>query len=249
MESLNGAKKFRYIFYTLFPSQISIKILLFVEFLQTVSVVLIQFQIESVIMLKLIIATTNIGKIREFNELLKDLPVQLKSLEDFAKIPEVEETGETFAENAELKANYYALKTECWTLADDSGLEVFDLDNAPGVYSARFAGKSATDTENINKLLESLKKINKSERRARFVCAMTISDEAGNIKFTAEGHCYGKITLEPFGDKGFGYDSIFTPTGYSKTFGQIPCEIKHRISHRSVAVNKIMKYFSDFPLP
>ncbi len=169
----------------------------------------------------------------------------MKSLKDFAEIPEVEETGKTFAENAELKAKYYASQTNCWTLADDSGLEVEDLDNAPGIFSARFAGKNASDAENINKLLEDLQKINNSDRKARFVCEMAVSDETGNIKFTAKGFCYGKLAVKPCGYNGFGYDPIFIPNGHFKTFGELPNEIKQQISHRSIAADKIIEYFRD----
>ncbi len=196
-------------------------------------------------MLNLVIATTNKGKIKEFRNLLKDLPVNLLGLDDFAYISEVEETGKTFAENAELKAKYYALKTNCWTLADDSGLEVESLNNAPGVYSARYAGEKASDAENITKLLRELENTLDIRRLARFVCEMTISNEMGEIKFTAKGVCKGKISLKPLGNNGFGYDPIFIPDNFSETFGELSDEIKQQISHRSKATQEIIRYFKN----
>lgn len=189
-------------------------------------------------MLKLLIATGNQGKVKEIAEFLKDLPVQIYSLKDFPETFEPEETGVTFAENAELKARSYALQTEIWALADDSGLEVEALDNAPGVYSARYGGKELSDQARIEKLLA---EIGDSEnRRARFVCAMTIADEKGEIKFTTEGVCEGQIALNAKGSGGFGYDPVFIPENYSETFGELPNETKQQISHRKRAIDKII---------
>lgn len=197
-------------------------------------------------MLNLVIATTNVGKIRELNKLMKDLPLNLQNLKEFENIPDPLEDGKTFADNAELKAKYYALKTNAWALADDSGLEVEALDNAPGVFSARFAGKNATDEENISKLLKNLKHIKNKILKARFVCEMAISDESGKLKFMARGICNGKISRKPFGNKGFGYDPIFIPDGYSETFGELSSEIKQQISHRAVATEIIIQKLTKF---
>ena len=197
-------------------------------------------------MFELLIATKNVGKIKELEELMADTPVQLRSLNDFANVIEPEETGATFAENARLKAEFYASQTELWALADDSGLEVEALRGAPGVFSARYAGENASDEEKIAKLLQELNATQDRQRRARFVCAMAISDEKGEIKFLTEGVCDGKIALNASGTNGFGYDPIFIPDGFEQTFGELSGEIKREISHRARAAKKIIQYLCDF---
>ena len=152
------------------------------------------------------------------------------------------ETGATFAENARLKARFYARQTGLWSLADDSGLAVEPLGGAPGVFSARYAGEKATDEENIEKLLSELNKIPNGGRRARFVCAMAICDAAGTVKYTAEASCEGEISAAPAGANGFGYDSVFIPDGFEQTFGELPKETKQKISHRARAAEKIIQY-------
>lgn len=194
----------------------------------------------------ILIATKNSGKVRELNGFLVDVPLQLRSLDEFSNVAEIEETGTTFTENAVLKAKGYALQTGLWALADDSGLEVAALDGAPGVFSARYAGKNSTDAEKINKLLEELNKMRDKKRRARFVCAMAISDDKGEIKFLGEGICDGTIALTPCGVYGFGYDPIFIPEGYGQTFGELSGEIKDKISHRAQAIEKIIRFFHNF---
>ena len=193
---------------------------------------------------EILIATKNIGKVREMEELLADFPFVLRSLNEFPDMPDVEETGVTFAENAILKAREYAKQTKIWSLADDSGLEVAALNGAPGVFSARYAGENATDAERINKLLDELEKIN--DRRARFVCAMAIADETGEIKFLTEGICDGEIALNSSGTNGFGYDPIFIPEGFEHSFGELSGGVKHKISHRARAIEKIIRFLSDF---
>ena len=194
----------------------------------------------------ILIATKNIGKVRELNGFLADLPLQLRSLDEFSNVIEVEETGATFAENAVLKAKGYARQTGLWALADDSGLEVVALNSAPGIFSARYAGENSTDAEKINKLLEELNKTSDKKRRARFVCAMAISDDKGEIKFLGEGLCNGTIALTPSGIYGFGYDPIFIPAGFKQTFGELSGEIKDKISHRAQAIEKIIRFLSNF---
>ncbi len=196
--------------------------------------------------LQLLVATKNNGKVAELKNLSLDFPVRLRSLQEFADAAEIEETGKTFKENAVLKAQGYALQTGLWSLADDSGLEVEALEGAPGIFSARYAGENATDRENIDKLLHELFKIQNKESFARFVCAMAISDEKGEIKFVAEGVCNGRISLEPRGNNGFGYDSIFIPAGFNETFGELSSEIKQQISHREKASWKIIQYLGEF---
>jgi XTP/dITP diphosphohydrolase len=141
-----------------------------------------------------------------------------------------------------LKAKYYALRTGLWALADDSGLEVESLGGAPGVFSARYAGESAAYAEKIEKLLREIGSADTENRRARFSCAMAIADQTGGVKFLSEGVCNGKIAARPRGTNGFGYDPVFIPEGYSKTFGELSDEIKQKISHRSQAIKKIIRF-------
>lgn len=197
-------------------------------------------------MREIVLATGNIGKQREFVELLEDLPIHILSLNDFPHVGEVEETGETFAENAELKAVTYAKETGKLCLADDSGLEVEALGNAPGVFSARYAGENASNEERISKLLTELKAVKDAERRAGFVCVIVLASEKGEILYRAKGICPGKIGFEPRGEKGFGYDPIFIPTGFDETFGELSSEIKHQISHRARATKQIKGFLCGF---
>lgn len=193
-----------------------------------------------------LIGTKNLGKVKELETLLRNSPLRLRSLNDFPDAIEPEETGATFAENAALKARSYALQTGIWTLADDSGLEVEALNDAPGVYSARYAGENATDAERMEKLLKELDKMADENRKARFVCAMAISDKTGAIKFAAEGVCDGKIAFEAKGANGFGYDPIFVPDGFTETFGELSGGIKQQISHRARASVKIIQHLQAF---
>jgi XTP/dITP diphosphohydrolase len=195
---------------------------------------------------ELLIATKNAGKIKELEKLLADLPMRLCSMNDFPDVFEPEETGATFVENANLKARYYALQTGVWSLADDSGLEVEALNNAPGVLSARYAGKNADDRRRTAKLLEELNELSGENRKARFVCAMAVADETGEIKFTTEGVCGGEIARAARGAGGFGYDPIFIPDGFSETFGELSGDIKQQISHRARASAKINQYLRHF---
>lgn len=195
---------------------------------------------------EIVVATKNLGKVKELRKLLADLPLQLRSLNEFPNIIEAKETGATFTGNAVIKARSYALQTKSWSLADDSGLEVETLDNAPGVFSARYAGKNASDRERVAKLLHELNETQDERRLARFVCAMAISDEKGEIKFLTEGICDGKIALSPSGTNGFGYDPIFIPNGFEQTFGELSGEIKQKISHRARAMEKIIPFLRRF---
>lgn len=192
----------------------------------------------------LLIGTKNTGKIKELKKFLADLPFEIKSLDKLENIIEPEETGATFAENAALKARYYALETGLLALSDDSGLAVEALGGAPGVFSARYAGKNSSDADKIAKLLEELKK--KDDRRAKFICSMAISNKKGEIIYTADGICEGKIALNTSGTYGFGYDPIFIPDGFEKTFGELADEIKHEISHRKRAIENIIHFLGSF---
>lgn len=195
---------------------------------------------------KLLIASGSSDKIKELEALLDRLPLVLCSLSDLPNIKEVEETGETFLENAVLKAKGYAAQAGMLTLADDSGLEVEALGNAPGVLSARYGGSGSSYDSKIAKLLQQLGETGDSGRRARFVCAMAVADTNGEILFTTEGICTGEIAEQPRGTGGFGYDPIFIPTGYDMTFGELGREIKQQISHRAQAAAKIMRYLRGF---
>jgi XTP/dITP diphosphohydrolase len=196
--------------------------------------------------MKLVVGTNNAGKISELNELLADLPVEIFGLNKFENVSDVAETGATFAENAILKANSYALQTGFWALSDDSGLEVEALSGAPGVFSARYAGENAGDKERIAKLLDELAETGDEARRARFVCVMAMADARGEIKFLAEGICEGKIASEARGANGFGYDPIFVPDGFTETFGELSSTVKGEISHRARAIKKIIRFLRLF---
>lgn len=196
--------------------------------------------------MELLIATKNIGKVKELENLLADSPVRLRSLNDFPNVPEAVETGATFAENARLKARFYAAQTGLLALADDSGLAVEALGGAPGIFSARYAGDDASNAERIEKLLSELKATGDENRRARFVCAIAIADARGEIKFLAEGICNGAIAKAATGKNGFGYDPIFIPDNFNRTFGELSDNVKREISHRALAIKKIIRYLRDF---
>ena len=168
---------------------------------------------------RLLIGTYNNGKIAELRELLDGLPVTLFGLGDFDAIPDVDETGTTFIENAALKASAYAKQTGLWALSDDSGLEVDALEGLPGVLSARYAGEGASDSDRIEKLLSEMGSAAAGDRTARFVCAMAVADPDGRITFVTEGVCEGAIAEHPRGSGGFGYDPIFIPVGFDRTRG------------------------------
>jgi XTP/dITP diphosphohydrolase len=184
-----------------------------------------------------LIATRNPGKLLEVRGLLFRLPIRLRSLRDFPQTGEVEETGATFAENAEIKAAAYARQTGMFALADDSGLAVAALGGAPGVYSARYAGERATDAERVELLLAEIARTGDRDRRAHFSCAVAIAEPSGRILSLATGTCEGRIADAPRGDRGFGYDPVFIPDGFDRTFGELPSEIKDAISHRARALS------------
>jgi XTP/dITP diphosphohydrolase len=193
--------------------------------------------------MKILVATRNPGKRREYAELLADIDVggeavEWLTLDDVGIDTEVEETGETFEDNALLKAITYAQESGLLTLADDSGLSIDALDGAPGVYSARYAGPGASDRDRYQKVLRQMEGVPVQERGARFVCVVAIATPEGET-YTAEGHVGGQIDYEPKGSKGFGYDPIFHIPGLRMTMAQLPSETKNRISHRADALEKI----------
>lgn len=191
---------------------------------------------------ELLIATRNRGKVLEVESLLGTFPLRLRSLRDFPATEDVEETGSTFEENGALKAQAYAAQTGYSTLADDSGLEVEALGGAPGVFSARYGGPEASDAERIERLLGALSRSGDANRRARFVCVIAIADSRANLLELFTGTCEGCIAHEPRGSGGFGYDPVFVPDGYQQTFGELPSEIKQRISHRARALKAALPF-------
>lgn len=191
---------------------------------------------------ELVIATHNQGKLNEFKELMKDLPIDIKCLSDFEKFEEPEETGKTFAANAKLKASYYAKKTGLTCIADDSGLEVQALDGAPGVRSARYAGEKATDEENNNLLLHNMKF--QVKRTCRFRCALAVVQPDGKVLYEADGSCDGMLLHEPLGTGGFGYDPLFWSTELHKGMAEATMEEKNKISHRGKAIRKLVTIWS-----
>ena len=197
----------------------------------------------------LLVATRNKGKLRELWESLRDLPVDLQSLVDFPGVVDISETGVTFAENASLKATGYAAQIHLPTLADDSGLEVGALGGSPGVFSARYAGEGATDAQRIRKLLESLSEIPKAHRSARFVSAVAIASSEGQILSLSIGKCNGQIAFAPRGLAGFGYDPVFIPHGYDRTFAELPPAIKNQISHRAMALLDAREFLRTLTAP
>lgn len=184
---------------------------------------------------KLVIASRNRGKIAEYGEMLRDLPVEILSLADFPDLPEVRETGRTFRENALIKARAAAAATGLIALADDSGLEVDYLNGAPGVYSSRYAGPEQNDEANNRKLLAALEGVPMALRGARFRCVIAIVTPEGR-EFLSEGVCEGRISLAPRGRAGFGYDPLFLVPSLGKTFAELGPEVKNRISHRAQAL-------------
>ncbi|MBQ8491838.1 MAG: RdgB/HAM1 family non-canonical purine NTP pyrophosphatase [Acidaminococcaceae bacterium] len=186
----------------------------------------------------LVIATSNLGKLDEFKEMFKDLPVTLKCLADYPQMVPPNENGRTFAANAKIKATYYARNLKEYCLADDSGLEVKALDGAPGVRSARFAGEEATDKENNDLLLQQMKF--QITRSCRFRCALAVANPNGKIVGEADGSCEGMLLHEPLGDNGFGYDPLFWSTELHKGLGEATADEKNKISHRGKAVKKLI---------
>lgn len=190
----------------------------------------------------IIVATGNLGKMREFADVLAGLPVELKGLKDIPAIPEPEEDGKTFADNARAKAMYYAKATGQWCLADDSGLEVDALGGEPGVYSARYAAdqcppdspREVIDQANNRKLLAKLAGVPDEQRTARFVCHLALSN-GRRILIETFDTIEGRIGYEPRGQNGFGYDPLFNLPELGKTTAQLPSDQKNAISHRGKA--------------
>jgi len=193
-------------------------------------------------MKKIILATKNAGKVREFAHLLGQHQVEVLSLLEIGYEAEIEETGTTFEENALIKAQavagQLATKERMIIVADDSGLEVDALGGAPGVYSARYAGAMRDDQANMDKVLQALKAVEDAKRSARFVCALAMIDELGNQR-VVRGTCEGQILRTKRGTNGFGYDQIFYLPKQKKTMAQLAKAEKNVLSHRQQAMNKL----------
>ena len=189
----------------------------------------------------IVLATSNKNKIREIRELLKDFPVQIKSVADFGPMPEPVEDGATFDDNAYKKAFHYAKVLGVPCLADDSGLVVDALDGRPGVYSARYAGPGATDRSNCDKLLAEM--AGQTNRAAHFVCVLSLATPAGPA-LTWEGRCDGEILGERRGESGFGYDPVFFSPEFGKTFAEVTMAEKSSVSHRGRALADFVAEFA-----
>ena len=194
----------------------------------------------------LVLATKNEDKIREIKEAFQNLPLRILTFKDLPKFPLVVEDKDTLCGNAKVKARTVAKFTHKIALADDTGLEVEALGGSPGVLSSRFAGKGASYEDNNRKLLSLLKKVPLERRRATFKCVIVISDGAGREK-TVEGTCPGRIVRGREGKAGFGYDPLFQPQGYDRTFAELSLKEKNRISHRGKALEKAKKILRTWP--
>ncbi len=191
--------------------------------------------------MEIVLATRNEKKIEEIKRVIGDMPVSILTIDAFPECPEVEEEGVTFQENAVRKATTVAQCTGKPSLADDSGLEVNTLSNAPGVLSSRYAGEGATDGKNIEKLLHEMRSIVDEERNARFVCCLALAFPDGRVEIFS-GQVEGRIGREPKGSHGFGYDPLFYPEGHNKTFAEMPADDKDTLSHRGKALRAFQKY-------
>ncbi|MEH7379744.1 XTP/dITP diphosphatase [Bacillus sp. JJ1533] len=189
-------------------------------------------------MKEIMIATKNRGKVKEFRDLFASQGVEVKSLLDYPTIEDIEETGVTFAENAQIKAEAIAKKLHIPVVADDSGLAIDFLDGRPGVYSARYAGEHKNDLDNLNKVLDELKGVPQEKRAARFHCALALAIPGEKTEIV-EGTCEGVITEKPIGENGFGYDPIFFIPQKGKTMAELSKEEKNQISHRGNALRKL----------
>jgi XTP/dITP diphosphohydrolase len=189
--------------------------------------------------IELVVATRNRHKTREIQHILGP-EFRVRDLGAHPEVPEIRESGTSFERNAKLKALAASRQLPALVIGDDSGLEVDALGGAPGVYSARYAGANATDTDKIDKLLRELARVRATEdgRRARFRCVVALARN-GNLLGTFEGVVEGSISGEARGDSGFGYDPIFIPEGFEQTFGELPAKVKNTISHRAKAIRAL----------
>ncbi|MBK7524924.1 MAG: RdgB/HAM1 family non-canonical purine NTP pyrophosphatase [Saprospiraceae bacterium] len=191
-------------------------------------------------MTELIFATKNINKSSELKEILHGTNYKVLDLNDLGFNGEIDESGSTIHDNAKIKAFYLYEMTQKPSLSEDTGLEVDELEGEPGVYSARYAGLQRSDADNVNKLLEKMKQVSDRSAQFRTVIALATSENV----FYFEGIVRGKIAESPMGHGGFGYDPVFIPEGYDKTFGELSKEIKNKISHRAKALEKLIEFLT-----
>lgn len=191
---------------------------------------------------KLVLATHNLHKVQELRQMLQSYPLEILSMQDFPGIPEPEETGNSFYENASIKARAASIYTGLPALADDSGICVDALNGAPGIYSARWAGIGSEATQWIAKTLELLDGVSESNRSCRYICVLTLTDALGNVIASTEGVMEGRIAITPVGDGGFGYDPIFlVAPDYTITASQLTSVEKHAVSHRGIALRRMLE--------
>ncbi len=195
--------------------------------------------------MEIVVATRNKGKVREIRKALSGLGLKILALADFSDVPEIEEDGRSFSENALKKARFYSRLLGRLTIADDSGLEVAALNGAPGIFSARYAGEGASDGANTRKLLREMEGVSVSKRGARFRCSIAIVAPEGK-ETVVEGTCRGRIGFGEVGKRGFGYDPVFILPRRRKTMAQISLVEKNRISHRGKALRKLKTVIRDF---
>jgi XTP/dITP diphosphohydrolase len=186
----------------------------------------------------IVLGSRNPGKLRELQAILGHLPIELRGLDAYPNAQLPEETGQTFAENARLKALGLARQLGTWVLADDSGLCVDALDGRPGVWSARYGGPGATDEQKVAKLLAELRDVEEARRAAQFVCVVVLADPRG-VLLEAEGRCAGVLARAPRGHDGFGYDPVFIYPEWGVTFAELPETVKNQVSHRGRALLRL----------
>lgn len=193
----------------------------------------------------LVVGTRNPKKRQEILEILEGLNLDVRDLTGFPHAPEVDEDGTTFEENARKKARELARALSHWAVGEDSGLVVPALNGRPGVYSARYAGKQGDDAANNSRLLAELAPLPEDRRAAYYVCTAALADPSGEIHATVEGRCHGVITREYHGQGGFGYDPLFLISEYHRTFGELSLRVKHALSHRARALEKLVPFLKS----
>lgn len=194
--------------------------------------------------MEIVLATRNKNKIEEIKRVIGGMPISILTIDDFPGCPEVEEKGVTFEENAAKKALAVAHYTGKPSLADDSGLEVYALSNAPGVLSSRYSGEGADDSKNIGKVLHEMRLVIDEERIARFVCCLALAFPDGRVEIFS-GQVEGRIGREPRGSYGFGYDPLFYPKGHDSSFAEMTAREKDSLSHRGEALREFQKYLKS----
>ena len=200
-------------------------------------------------MKKIVLATANTHKVIEFQRIMTELlpDLELVAASQFPGVPEIEETGSTFAENALIKARAINEFTNLPALADDSGLVVEALNGAPGIFSARYAGINADDKANVMKLLNEIKGLDQSLLSAKFECTIALVDKSQDLELVVDGQMPGQVIKEVRGENGFGYDPIFVPQGLTKTSSELSDADKDKISHRGIALRKMSQILKQLP--